>query len=176
MGLFDQVLGAINNPDQQASPDQLGNILQVVQQLSHTQGADTSQSQALVSIVGQHVRAALQQQRSAVGNSQVEALVNQFGGSSANLEAVQALFSPDQQERLVEEASQRTGLDGNKIQAMLPVIVPIALNFLKSGSTSTGEAGEGRSNSVLNTFLDGDADGDVDLGDALSMANRFLNR
>jgi len=36
-------------------------------------------------------------------------------------------------------------------------------------------SGVGGSNSLLNTFLDSDRDGDTDLGDVFKFANRFLN-
>ena len=42
MGLFDQVVSALDNPNQEASSDQLGSILSVVGQLSGSQGIDAA--------------------------------------------------------------------------------------------------------------------------------------
>lgn len=174
MGLFDQVLGAINNPNQQGSSDQIGMILNTVQQLAGSRGLDPSATQAVVSVLGTHVRSALQQQRAAGGNQQAEAIVNQFGGTSPSLESVQSLFTPQQQQQVVQDTAQRTGINSSTIQALLPVLIPIVLNLLQSGaSRQPSPAG---SNSVLNSFLDSDRDGDVDLGDALAVAGRFLNQ
>jgi hypothetical protein len=53
-------------------------------------------------------------------------------------------------------------------------LVPLVLNLLKTGSNAQNPA-QG-SNPVLNTFLDADGDGDVDITDAMSMAGRFLNQ
>jgi hypothetical protein len=53
---------------------------------------------------------------------------------------------------------------------MLPTLVPLALNFLKTGNNGQG------SNSVLSSFLDADGDGSFDMGDAMQMASGFLNR
>lgn len=174
MGLFDQVVGALNNPNQQASTDQLSTILNVAQQLTGSKGAGGDSTQALMSVVGQYVRSSLQQTSQAQGRSQAEALVERFAGTGANADALGALFSPQQQQQLTEMAAQKTGLNASTIQSMLPVLVPLALNFLKTGASTQGATGE--NNSVLNSFLDSDGDGDVDMGDALSMASRFLNK
>ena len=42
MSLFDQIRGAIDNPNQQASSSQLGTILDTVQQLSSNHNTDSS--------------------------------------------------------------------------------------------------------------------------------------
>ncbi|WP_445240813.1 hypothetical protein [Microcoleus vaginatus] len=52
MGLFDQILSAIDNPNQQASPNQLGNILGAVEQLSGNQGIDAGTTQLAMSVLG----------------------------------------------------------------------------------------------------------------------------
>lgn len=176
MGLFDQVLGAINNPNQQASPDQLGQILNTVQQLAGSKGVDPGITQTVTSIVGKYVRSSLQEQRATGGNEQVASILDQFGGTRANSAAVDALFNPQQQQQISQEASQQTGLNAQTIQSMLPVLIPVVLNLLQSGKQSGASAASPSSNSVLNNFLDSDADGDVDMGDALSFAGRFLNR
>ncbi|MGB3496108.1 MAG: hypothetical protein WBA57_25485 [Elainellaceae cyanobacterium] len=174
MGLFDQVVGALNNPNQQASTNQLSTILNVAQQLTGSQGAGGDSTQALMSVVGQYVRSSLQQTSQAQGRSQAESLVEQFAGTGANADALGALFSNKQQQQLTETAAQKTGLNASTIQSMLPVLVPLALNLLKTGASTQGATGG--NNSVLNSFLDSDGDGDVDMGDALSMAGRFLSK
>jgi Bacterial protein of unknown function (DUF937) len=175
MALFDQILGAIANPNQQGSPDQLGGIINTVQQLATSRGVDPATTQTALSVAGGYVRSALQQQRAQGGN--VEGLVNQYAGTTPNAGAVQALFSPSQQQQVAQAISQATGLNAETVQSILPVIIPIALNFLKSGATAqTPQPGGAGGNPVLGAFLDADGDGDVDLGDTMSMAGRFLNQ
>jgi hypothetical protein len=175
MGLFDQVVGALNDPDRQANTDQLSSIVNMASQLGGSQASGTSGSQqVLMSVVGQFVRSSLQQTSQNQGRSQAASLVNQFAGTSASPAALQALFSSQQQQQLVDVASQKTGIDASTIQSMLPVLVPLALNLLKTGAGS--QTSTQPNNSVLDAFLDSDGDGDVDLGDAMSMAGRFLNR
>jgi hypothetical protein len=56
---------------------------------------------------------------------------------------------------------------------MLPILVPLVLKFLQSGNNTQNPQG---SNPVLNTFLDADGDGDVDIADAMQMAGRYMGR
>lgn len=171
MGLFDQIINAVSNPQQQASPDQLGGILGMAQQVAGNNGLDPSMTQTVISLLGGHVRSALQQKQATEGGDQVQSIVNQFAGLGSNPQAVGALFSIGQQQNVANDISQRTGLNPSTIQSMLPVLVPLVLNLLRSGS-NVGGAG----NPVLNAFLDADRDGDVDLGDVMGMAGQFLNQ
>ncbi|MEM8602381.1 MAG: hypothetical protein AAGF24_00910 [Cyanobacteria bacterium P01_H01_bin.121] len=176
MGLFDQIAGAISNPQAQASTGQLGSLLGVVQQLAGNQTANDTQTQAVMSVVGSFLRSSLQQQRSSQGAQQVEQVIDSYGGTTPNAAAVQALLSPQQQQQLAQTASAKTGLDAQMIQSMLPALIPVALNFLKMGSANAPNqaAPQTGGNSVLNSFLDADGDGDVDMGDMLANAQRFL--
>jgi hypothetical protein len=173
MSLFDQILSAVGNPQQQASPDQLGGILGMAQQLGNSHGVDSGTTQMIMSTVGNYVRSSLQDKQALMGGDQVQSLVNQYSGLGSNPDAVQAVFSQDQQQQVTSDLSQKTGLNAGTIQAMLPVLVPIVLNLLQSGSnTQNAQAG----NPVLNTFLDSNQDGNVDLGDLMGMAGQFLNQ
>jgi hypothetical protein len=178
MGLFDQILGAIENPNQQASPDQLGTILNTVQQVSNSRGIEPAATQTALSVVGGYVRSALQQRRETEGNASAEAIVNQFGGTSPSTAALQTLFNPSQQQQVAQAVAQRTGISADTILSLLPILVPLVLNLLKTGATRSNApaANSTASNTVLNSFLDADGDGDVDVGDAMSLAGRFLTQ
>lgn len=173
MSLFNQILSAVTNPQQQASPDQLGSILGTAQQLGNNHGIDPSTTQTVLSMVGGYVRSSLQEKRSTMGDGQVQSLVQQFGGLGNNPQAVQALFSPGQQQQVAEDVSQRTGLNAGTVQSMLPMLIPIVLNLLQSGTnTQNTQAG----NPVLNAFLDANQDGNVDIGDMMGLAGQFLSQ
>lgn len=174
MGLFDQILGAMDNPNQQASPNQLGSILGAVQQLSGNQGVDAGTTQLAMSVLGGYVRSALQDVRSESGDAQAQQVVNEFSGTDPNPDAVQSLFGGGQLAQIVQDIAQKTGLNNSTVQAMIPVLVPIVLNLLQTGSNAQNPAQGG--NSVLSAFLDADGDGDVDMTDTMSMASRFLNQ
>lgn len=169
MGLFDQVLNAMNDPSRQANPDQLGGILSMVQQLSSNSGTDPGTMQSVLSVVGHYVRSSLQ----TAGPEQAQGLVNQYGGTAYNPQAVDALLGPALQQQVVQDVMQRTGLNPQTVQSLLPVLVPLALKFLQGGNNTQNPQG---GNSVLDSFLDRNQDGNLDLGDALNAASQFFSR
>ena len=173
MGLFDQIVGAINNPNQQAGTNQLSDLLGTVQQLSGNLGGDLSATKTAMSVLGGHVRSALQQ-KNEESEGGAENVVNQFAGTTPNSEAVNSLFSATEIKGIVDNISEKTGFDTSRIHNLLPTLVPLILNLLKTGS-STQNPGQA-SNNVLNSFLDADGDGDVDLSDLIGMASRFLGK
>ncbi|ELS04034.1 Bacterial protein of unknown function (DUF937) [Xenococcus sp. PCC 7305] len=173
MSIFEQILGAINNPEKEASTNQLGSILDTVQQLSGNYQANPDAVQSAMSIVGNYTKSALQQQRSQSGTAQVNQLINQFGGTQANSQVLSTLFNSSQLQSMIQQISLRTGLDARMIQGMLPILVPLVLNFLKTGNNKGNIQID---NPVVSSFLDSDGDGDVDLQDALNMASRYLAR
>lgn len=170
MGLFDQIVSAIDNPALQANTGQLGNILNTVQQLSQQQGMNAGATQDVMSLLGGHVQSALKSQPT----GQAQALVNQYSGTSADGDAVNALFSSQKQQQIVQEIAQRTGLNSTVIQRLLPILIPVVLNLLHSGTSQKDPSQSG--NPVLNQFLDSDGDGDVDVADALRLAGNFLGQ
>ena len=173
MSLFNQILNAIDNPEKEASTNQLGSILDTVQQLSGNYQANPSAVNSAMSIVGNYTRSALQQQRNQGGTAQVNQLLNQFGGTQASPQILATLFGNSQLQEMISQISRRTGLNSGTIQAMLPILVPLVLNLLKTGNNKTNIQG---GNPVLNSFLDADGDGDVDLNDVINLASRHLGR
>ncbi|VEP12133.1 conserved hypothetical protein [Hyella patelloides LEGE 07179] len=173
MSLFNQILNALDNPEQEASTNQLNNILDTVQQLSGNYQTQPSSIESAMSIVGNFTRSALKEQRSQGGEAQVQQLVNSFAGNQASSQAINTLFKNSQLQAMIQQISSRTGLNAESIQRMLPVLVPLVLNMLKTGkNTRTAQTG----NPVLNSFLDTDGDGDVDVADAMRMASQYLGR
>jgi hypothetical protein len=166
MNLFEQVLGAINNPNQQGNQDQLAAIINAASQIAGQQGIDPQTTQTVLSIVGNYAQSALRQ-----NPQQAQNLVNQYGGTSSNLRSVDALFTPELKAQLIGEISQRTGIQQQQIESLLPLAVPVILNLLQMGNDSGGSG-----NSVLQSFLDADGSGQVDVGDAIQLGLRFLNQ
>ena len=169
MSLFDQIINAIDEPTTVGNPGQIGDILNTVQQLSSNANTDPSTIQSILSIVGNYTRSALQQKRDNEGQQEAQNFVNQFGGTNPSTQAVELLFNTPQIQQIAQEAEQRTGISAGTIQAMLPLLVPLVLKFLQTGHNNQNPQG---GNPVLNTFLDADADGDVDIADAMQMAAR----
>lgn len=173
MSIFNQILGAIDNPEMEASTGQLGSILDTVQQLSGSNRTSPDAIQSAMSIVGNYTKSALRQKRSNGNMSQVNQLIGQFGGTRANSQVISTLFSNSQIQDMIQQISLRTGLDSKVILSMLPILVPLVLNLLKTGNK---KGNVGAQNPVVSSFLDSDGDGDVDLADAMGMASRYLGR
>lgn len=173
MSLFNQIVNALDNPEQEASTNQLNNILDTVQQLSGNYQTQPSSIESAMSIVGNFTRSALKDRKTQGGEPQVQQLINNFAGNQASSQALRALFGNSQLQAMTQQISNKTGLNAGVVQAMLPVLVPLILNLLKTGQNNRSSQ---PSNPVLNSFLDTDGDGDVDLGDAMKMASRYLGR
>jgi hypothetical protein len=171
MGLFDQVMQAVSDPDKQANTNQLGRVVSVVQQLSQQNNTDASAMQTAVSILGSHVRSSLKETRNSQGEAAVQSLVQKGGQSSTAAAVLGQLLNGSQQNQVVSAIAQKTGMNSQQIQAMLPALIPVVMQVLSSGNSKVGGAAGG--NPVLNAFLDADGDGDVDMGDMLGMASRF---
>lgn len=168
MGLFDIIQAAIADPDKEANPNQLATIINTVQQLSSSTQTDPTAVQSAMAIVGNYTRSALQQKRDTEGEGQVEEIINQFAGIQPNNQVVNMLFSTPMIQQMVGEIGGKTGMNPALVQTMLPQLVPLVLNFLKTGSGSLG------SNPVLKAFLDSDGDGDVDMADLMNLASKYL--
>ena len=170
MGLFNQVMSAIQDPNRQASLGQMGQIMSMAQQVARANNADAGTTQQAASIIGGFVRSALQEKRTTDGEAAAEALVQQ--GAQDGAAVIPQLFNLTQQQQMSQAFAQRTGLDAGQVQSMLPVLIPLVMKFLNQGSTKADVQGGG--NPLMTAFLDGDGDGDVDMGDMLSMAGRFM--
>ena len=173
MGIFNQILEAIDSPEREASNGQLGSILDTVQQLSGNYQTNPSAVQSAMSIVGNYTKSALQQQRQQGGAAQVNRMLGQFGGTQASPQVLSALFGNSQLQSMITQIASRTGLNARTVQSMLPILVPLVLNLLRTGNNRNNIQG---GNPVLNSFLDSDGDGDVDISDMMNMASRHLGR
>ena len=171
MSLFNQILGAINNPDAEASPSQLSEIINTMTSLSQNYDANPKEVSSAMSLVGKYAKTALQEKRAEQGEGAVENLISEFGGTQNNNQVVSMLFSNPQLQSLLTDVESRTGISQNTIQQMLPTLVPLVLNFLKTGNSSGTSAGR---NSVLASFLDSDGDGDFDMADAINLASKYI--
>jgi hypothetical protein len=189
MGLFFDVLSAINNPDQQANVEQLQNLATSVQQVASENNLDASTTQSVLSALGGALRPALQQQAQSTGgidqlggllsqltgggNNPLGGILGQLTGGAGGMAALQNMIPQQLQDQIIQGVAQKTGLNASMIQGMLPTLLPAVMGMFQMGASKPGASGQG-GNPLLNAFLDVDRDGDVDLGDMLKFANRFL--
>jgi hypothetical protein len=181
MGLFFEVLNAINDPNRQGSVEQLGSVAKAVEGLGGAQGLNPDVAQTVMSMLGGQVKSALQQQGGSSGmgdllgqvaGGNLAGMVGQAAAGGAGLAGLQAMFPPQMQQQIAQGIAQKTGLNAQTIQGMLPTLIPAVMGLLNMGSTKPGVPG---GNPILNAFLDSDKDGDTDLGDVMKFAGRFLH-
>ncbi|HEY9643538.1 MAG TPA: hypothetical protein V6C57_23820 [Coleofasciculaceae cyanobacterium] len=165
MSLFFDLLSSINNPNQQGSVAQLESITTNIQKVGAEQGIDSSKMGSIMSVLGDYLGPALQQQQD---SNPLPAMLGQL--ASGNATALQSLFSPQWQQQVVQGIAQKTGVSPNTLQGMLPVLLSSVMGLLHMGA---GKPGVGSGNSLLNAFLSGDTGND--LGTVFQFANRFLN-
>jgi hypothetical protein len=171
MGLFFDVLSAINNPAQQGSVSQLETLTGTLQQAANANGIASSQLPGIVSALGTAMGPMLKQQQGVAGAAGLEQMMTQAVGMAGGAGTLQALFPAQAQAQLAQNVAQRTGLDPNVLQSLLPTLLPVVLGMLNMGASKPGHQG---SNPLLGAFLDADRDGDADLGDVFNFATRFI--
>jgi hypothetical protein len=190
MSIFFEILSAINNPEQKASIDQLSQATNTIQQLAKSNGIDPAMTQSLLSTAGGYLQSALQQQGGTGGAQQISGLLGSLTGGAGggnpiagaigqltdnnpSLSAIQALIPSQIQQQMIQGLVQKTGLNADVVQGMLPTLLPTVLNLLQmgAGKADTPEA----KNPVLEAFLDNSGGNSADLGEVFKFANRFLN-
>jgi len=170
MGLFFEILKSINNPNQQGSVDHLSTIMNTVQQSGASRGINSSTLQTVMSTLGGVMRPVLQDNTNSMPS--LDSLMTQLGTGNSSASTLPSFLTPQLQQQMVQAIGQKTGLSANTLQTLLPGVITTAMGFLGMGASKPGIAG---GNPVLNAFLDGDRNGDADLGDAFKFAGRFLN-
>lgn len=166
MGLFFDVLSAINNPNQQGSVAQLENITRTMQSLATSQGLDANKMQSILAAAGGMIGPAMQsRQGNLPGENQIGNLLGQITGTGAPATALSSLFPPQVQQQLIQGVAQKAGINASTVQGMLPTLLPAIMGLLNMGSSGGG------TNSLLTSFLSGNND----LGEVFNFANRFLN-
>ncbi|MGL5509389.1 MAG: hypothetical protein ACRDB1_07200, partial [Microcoleaceae cyanobacterium] len=146
-----------------------------VQQLATDKNIDASTMQTVMSTVGGFLRPALQQQKSLGGMDQLQNLIGQVaggGGAGGGLGMLSSLLAPQLQGQIVEKLAQTTGLSPSILEGVVSSVLPGIMGLFNMGGSFPGAKTE---NPLLASFLDSDNDKDVDLGDVLKFANRFMN-
>ena len=172
MGLFFDILSAINHPNQQGSVEQLNVIVSEAQQLGSSHGFDDAMLQTLLSVVGSFLQTVFRQS-AVIGSVASDALLSQAVGTSHyGAASLPAFLTPERQQQLLQALAQRTGLSNMTLQAALPGLVTVALGFLNLGTGTSRTSG---ANPVLKSFLKTEHNENADLGEVLKFANRLLH-
>jgi hypothetical protein len=165
MGLFDQIASAFTGSDASGELGKLQAVAGVVEQLQDATGSDSSTAHTILSLVGTQVLSSLQDKQSTDGEGAVQNLVEQFSGTEHDPDAVDAVFTPEVQQQVAEVVADRTGLDANLIQEILPKVVPVILGVFHIGGTP-----------LLTSLIEAGTNGDVDFASIAKLAAGYLGQ
>ena len=88
------------------------------------------------------------------------------------MQELQNLFGADRFNGIISEISQATGLNSQLILSALPVVVPVIMQVLATGTHQTNSQAP---NQVLNQFLGGQNGGAL-LNEVFQLASRFIKK
>lgn len=179
MSIFDSILSAVDNPEQKGSTNDIANIVGNVQRISQDYNVSPDTIADAVSIVGKYVKGSLQQKREEGGEEQVNRVVDELSETSTDVNPdtpeenpnINVLFDTPIVLQMIEQIGARTGLPEPVVRSILPSLVNFVVRFLQTGNFQNNSL---VNNPIAKMFLDSDKDGDVDLGDAMRLASRYL--
>ena len=172
MNLFQTVLQSIENPDHVGSQQDLHGLVNLAQLLPGVQGAE-QQMQPILGILGSHLQDALNDQQQNNGQAVVQQTVSNLSVPGAGVPEIINLFGQERFNALMGEISKRTGLDSQVILQFLPMLIPVVMRLLATGTHQTNPQAQ---NPVLNNFLGSNQNGGALLTEAFQLASVFLHR
>ncbi len=155
MNFFQTVLQSIENPDHAGSPQDLHGLLSIAQLLPGVQGAE-QHLQPILSVLGPHLQDALNEQQQNNGQTAVQQTVSNLSQPGAGVQEIVNLFGQERFDAIIAEISQRTGLNSQLVLEFLPVVIPMVMKLLATGTHQTDSQAQ---NPVLNNFLGSNQNG-----------------
>ena len=172
MSFFQTILDSVENPNHAGSQQDLSGLLNVAQALPLGQGAQQN-LQPILGVLGAHLQDVLNQQQQNSGQAAVQQTVTNLSQPGVGVQQVQNLFGQERFNGLIDEISQRTGLNSQLVLGLLPMLIPVLMKLLATGNHQSDPQAP---NPVLNNFLGTSQNGGALLTEAFQLASRFLQR
>jgi|SRR6266404_6068555 hypothetical protein len=172
MSFFQTILDSIENPNHAGSQQDLSGLLNVAQALPLGQGGQQN-LQPILGVLGAHLQDVLNQQQQNSGQAAVQQTVTNLSQPGVGVQQVQNLFGQERFNGLIDEISQRTGLNSQLVLGLLPMLIPVLMKLLATGNHQSDPQAP---NPVLNNFLGTSQNGGALLTEAFQLASRFLQR
>jgi hypothetical protein len=172
MSFFQTILDSIENPNHAGSQQDLSGLLNVAQALPLGQGAQQN-IQPILGVLGAHLQDVLNQQQQNSGQAAVQQTVTNLSQPGVGVQQVQNLFGQERFNGLIDEISQRTGLNSQLVLGLLPMLIPVLMKLLATGNHQSDPQAP---NPVLDNFLGSSQNGGALLTEAFQLASRFLQR
>jgi Bacterial protein of unknown function (DUF937) len=172
MSFFQSILDSIESPNHAGSHQDLSGLMNLAQALPPGQGSQQS-LQPILGVLGTHLQDVLSQKQQDSGQTAVQQTVTNLSQPGVGLQEVENLFGQERFNGLINELSQRTGLNSQLILGLLPMVIPVLMKLLATGNHQTDSQAP---NPVLNNFLGSNQNGGALLTEAFQFASRFLQR
>jgi len=172
MSFFQTILDSIENPNHAGSQQDLSGVLNVAQALPLGQGGQQN-LQPILGVLGAHLQDVMNQQQQNSGQAAVQQTVTNLSQPGVGVQQVQNLFGQERFNGLIDEISQRTGLNSQLVLGLLPMLIPVLMKLLATGNHQSDPQAP---NPVLNNFLGTSQNGGALLTEAFQLASRFLQR
>lgn len=172
MSLFQTILDSIENPDHAGSQRDLQGVASLAQLIPGGQGAQQN-VEPILNVLGSHLQDALNQQQQTAGPTAAQQTVADLSRPGVGVQDLQGLFGQSGLNGLVEEIAQRTGLNSQVIITFLPMLIPVVMKLLASGTHQTDAQAP---NPVLNGFLGSSQNGGALLSEVFQLASGFLKK
>ena len=171
MSLFQAIIDSIANPQHAGSNSDLQGLMNLAQLIPGVQ--DTEQHvKPILDVLGPHLQDALNNQQQTQGQAATQQTVANLSQPGIGVPELQNLFGADRFNSIIGEIASRTGLDQQVILGALPIVVPIIMKLLASG---TNQSDAQAPNPVLNNFLGGQNGGAL-LTEVFNLASQFVKR
>jgi len=192
MNFFDVLVSSIQDPQAGTQKSDLEGLLGALLGGSPSSAPQASRqippqaAESLAGTIGSALKPALREAGQQGGIEGIDALLGSLKQNANSPQALERTLGRERMDQMVTQAQQKSGLPVDSIMSMLPVILPALVGLLQSGArqgaapsaqagVASGDpmAGLG-SNPLLNSFLDSDGDGDVDMQDLVRFGSKFL--
>jgi hypothetical protein len=171
MSLFDSIISAIQSPQHAGSNQDLQSLSNVASMIPGLQGAG-QQIQPILNVLGPHLQDVLNQQKQTEGAAAAQQTVTNLSQQGVSVQELQNLFGADRFNGIISEISQATGLNSQLILSALPVVVPVIMQVLATGTHQTNSQAP---NQVLNQFLGGQNGGAL-LNEVFQLTSQFMKK
>ena len=172
MSLFQTIMDSVANPNHAGSQSDIQGLANLAQLLPAGQGTEQN-IQPILGVLGSYLKSALNQQQQTAGPVAAQQTVTNLAQPGVGVQDLQGLFGQSGLNNLIAEIAQRTGLNSQVIMAFLPMLIPVVMKLLATGTHQTDAQAP---NPVLNGFLGSNQSGGELLSGIFQLASQFLRK
>lgn len=187
MNFFETLVSSIQDPQAGTQKADLQGLLNALtgNQGATEAGVPPDAAQGVAGAIGSFLKPALREAGQSGGTEGIDALLGSLKQSANSPQQLEQTLGRERMQQLIGNAQQKSGLSPEAIVGMLPALLPAVVSLLQSGARAGTPApgaaaaagspmGALAANPLLQSFIDSDGDGDVDMADLVAMGSKFL--